>query len=161
MSTMDGTGRSGAVVVIGVGNRYRSDDRAGLEAARRVRELAPDVEVIELEGEPTSLIDAWEGADAVYVIDAVSSGREPGTVYRFDARTEPPPPQFRHRGTHAFSVADVVELARALDRLPGRLVAYGIEGDGFGAGEGLSPVVEHAVQEAVGRLLAELDRGDP
>jgi hydrogenase maturation protease len=153
--------RMGAVVVIGIGNQYRRDDAAGLEAVRRIREAAPArVEVVELEDEPTSLIDAWDKAGTVYIVDAVSSGGDPGTVYRFDARAEPPPAQFRHRGTHAFSVGDVVELARALDRLPCRLVAYGIEGGRFGAGEGLSPAVERAVREAADQLLAELGGSD-
>ncbi len=149
--------RSGTVVVVGIGNRYRSDDAAGLDLVRRVAEVAPaGVDVLELEGEPTSLLDAWGDAETVYVVDAVSSGGEPGTVYRFDAGIESPPAPFRHRGTHAFSVSDVVELARALDRLPRRLIVYGIEGGGFGAGVGLSPQAERAVLDAAGRLLAEL-----
>jgi hydrogenase maturation protease len=149
--------QSGTVLVIGLGNRYRSDDAAGLEAVRLIRDRAPaGIGVMELEGEPTSLLDAWGDAEAVYVVDAVASGGDPGAVYRFEARSEPPPAQFRHRGTHAFSVGDVVELARALDRLPRRLIAYGIEGGEFGAGLGLSPEVERAVHDAAGRLLTEL-----
>jgi hydrogenase maturation protease len=157
---MEGGVRPGRVVVIGIGNRYRNDDAAGLEAVRLIRDTAPaGVEVTELEGEPTSLLDAWGDAETVYVVDAVASGGDPGTVYRFEAGSEPPPAQFRHRGTHALSVADVLELAHALDRLPRRLIAYGIEGEGFGAGLGLSPEVERAVHDAAGRLLAEL-RGE-
>jgi hydrogenase maturation protease len=148
---------SRTVMVIGVGNRYRSDDAAGLEAVRRIVGAAPNgAEVVELEGEPTSLLDAWGDAETVYIVDAVSSGGEPGTVYRFDARNEPPPAPFRHRGTHAFSVADVVELARALDLLPRRLIAYGIEGSAFRAGVELSPEAERGVRETADRLLSEL-----
>ena len=45
----------------------------------------------ELEGDPTSLIDAWDGSEHVIVIDAVCSGAEPGTVHRLDRpRHEPP-----------------------------------------------------------------------
>ena len=40
---------------------------------------------------------------------------------------------------------EAVELARELDRLPRRLVVYGIEGESFEAGEGLSPAVETTV----------------
>jgi hydrogenase maturation protease len=157
VSAVDRGARSGTVVLIGIGNRYRSDDAAGLEAARRVADSAPDgVDVMELEGEPTSLLDAWDQAETVYVVDAMSSGGVPGTVYRFDARTGPPPAEFRHRGTHAFSIGDVVELARALDRLPRRLIAYGIEGAGFGAGVGLSTEAERGVRDAVRGLLSEL-----
>ena len=157
---MRATGRrvcSGTVVVIGIGNRYRGDDAAGLEAVRLIRDAAPaGVEVIEVEGDSTSLLDAWGDAETVYVVDAVSSGGEPGAQYRFDATIGRPPAQFRHRGTHAFSVADVIELARAIGRLPARLVVYGIEGSKFGFGDGLAPAVETAVRTTTDRLLAEL-----
>ena len=49
--------------------------------------------------------------------------------------------------THAFGVADAVELARALGRLPGRLDVYAIEGASFTAGDSLSPEVERAVDD--------------
>lgn len=144
-------------LVIGIGNRYRGDDAAGLAVAERIRRLSPPgVTVIEMEGEPVSLLDVWGAAGLVYLVDAVSSGGEPGTVYRFDAAAGPPQPQFRHRGTHTFSVADTVELARALGCLPGRLIAYGIEGAAFGTGTGLSPAAQSAVAEVSARLLGEL-----
>ena len=51
------------VTVIGVGNAWAGDDAAGVLVARMVRDRAPDgVAVIEHEGEPTALLDAWEGA---------------------------------------------------------------------------------------------------
>ena len=77
--------------VIGIGNPLRGDDAIGLLVARRVRELAdPEVEVMELEGEPARLIDAWQGAGLAVVVDAVNSGAPEGTVMRFDADRRPP-----------------------------------------------------------------------
>ncbi len=144
-------------LVIGLGNRYRCDDGAGLAVAARVRAARlPGVAVAELEGEPVALIDAWDGARLVYLADAVSAGGEPGSVYRCDAAAGLPPEPLRHRGTHAFSVADVVELSRALHRLPSRLIIYGIEGAEFGAGTGLSPMVEQAAGIVAKRLVSEL-----
>jgi len=151
-----GPGR-GRVLVIGIGNGWRGDDAAGLAVARRLRAaVPPGVEVLEHAGEPVSLIDAWPAADAVYLADAVSSGGEPGTVYRFDATGQPLGARFARRGTHAFGVADTVELARALRRLPRRIVVYGIEGASFAAGASLSPPVRRAVRTVSARLLAEL-----
>jgi len=152
--------RSGTVVVIGVGNRYRGDDAAGLEVVRLIQDAAlTGVEVIEVEGDSTSLLDAWGDAETVYVVDAVSSGAEPGAQYRFDTAIGPAPGQFHHRGTHAFSVADVIELARAIDRLPMRLIVYGIEGNEFGFGNALAPAVAVAVRATADRLLVELHEG--
>jgi hydrogenase maturation protease len=63
---------------------------------------------------------------------------------------------FFHYSTHAFSVAEAVELARSLDQLPAHLVVYGIEGANFAAGVELSPAVEQAVEAAVERLAQEI-----
>jgi hydrogenase maturation protease len=149
--------RERKALLIGLGNRYRRDDGAGLAVAAQIRAAhLPGVAVAELEGEPVSVIDAWDGARLVYLADAVSAGGEPGAVYRYDAAEGLPPAPLRHRGTHAFSLADVVELSRALHRLPSRLIIYGIEGADFGAGTGLSGPVEQAIGTMVKRLVSEL-----
>jgi hypothetical protein len=57
---------------------------------------------------------------------------------------------------HAFSVTEAVELARALQQLPSRLIAYGIEGKNFSSGEQLSPEVAAAVEEVARRVKGEL-----
>ena len=121
--------------VIGVGNPLRGDDAAGLLVARRVRELAgAEMEVVELEGEPARLLDAWEGAELALVVDAISSGGTAGETMRFDVTDEPLPRAATAASTHALGLGDVVELGRALGRLPARLIVFGIEGAGFEAG---------------------------
>jgi hydrogenase maturation protease len=146
-------------LVIGVGNEWRSDDAAGLVVARRLREPCPAARVIEREGEPLDLIDEWSGADDAIVVDAVRSGAEPGTIHRLDAAEQRLPAELFRGSTHAFSVAEAVELGRALGRLPSRLLVLGIEGEDFTAGAGLSPAVERAVDGLVGELLGRLETG--
>lgn len=143
--------------VVGLGYRFRRDDAAGLEVARRLRQAAPgEVRVLELEGEPISLLEAWRDADRVLAVDAVSSGSKPGTLYRFDAGARPLPAKLFRGSTHAIGLAEAVELGRELGRLPRRLDVYGIEGESFGMGEGLSEVAEGAVEALVAELSAEL-----
>ena len=143
------------MILIGVGNGWRGDDGAGLAVARRVRELAPDgVEVREVEGDATALVEAWSGADHVVVVDAAQSDAAAGTVQRFDARAQPLPVRSLRSSTHAFGVADAVELSRALGRLPDRLDVYAIEGASFTAGESLSRAVERAVASLASELSA-------
>ena len=145
------------VVVIGLGNLYRRDDAAGLVVAQRLRPKAPGhVTVVEHEGEPTALLEAWRDAHAVVLIDAVFSGAEAGTIHRLDAQAARIPQELFRYSTHAVSVAEAIELARALGQLPSKLVVYGIEGRDFGAGLGLSPEVEGRVDELVERVLQEL-----
>jgi hydrogenase maturation protease len=145
-----------AVRIVGVGNPWRSDDGAGLAVARALRGTTPGVEVLEREGEPAALIEAWDGAHAAWVVDAVSSGAAPGTVHRFDATGSPLPAALFGASTHHLGLADAVELARALRRLPARLVVVGIEGASFEAGATLTPAVAGAVAEAVALVRNEI-----
>jgi hydrogenase maturation protease len=131
---------SASELVIGIGNAARGDDAAGLIAARRLGGL-------EHEGDPVGLLDLWDGADCAVVIDAVSSGAAAGTVHRFDAAGAPLPAWSRSSAsTHAVGLAEAIELARTLGRLPPRLVVYGIEGERFEAGTQLTPAVAAAVE---------------
>jgi hydrogenase maturation protease len=144
-------------LVIGVGNAYRSDDGAGVVAARKLAEhRLPGVRVVEMIGEGTSLVEAWKGAPSVLLVDAVSSGAVPGTIHLFVPQAGPLPTGLERRSSHSFGLAEAVEVARALDRLPPRLVIYGIEGRLFNSGQGLSPEVERAVGEVVGLLVSEI-----
>ncbi len=144
-------------LIIGIGNPYRRDDGVGIVVARRLAaERLDSTRVIEQSGEGTALMEAWQGAEHVIVVDAVQSGAAPGTIHRLDARARPMPSRFFHYSTHAFSLAEAIELARALDQLPRRLIVYGVEGTDFSAGEGLSPEVAPAVDEVVHRLRGGL-----
>ena len=128
-------------LLIGVGNAWRGDDAAGLVLARRLGGLAH-------EGDGLALVDAWAGARHVVVVDAAASGAPPGTVHRFDA-SAPLPARALRSSTHALGLAEAVELARALGRLPERLEVYAIEGADFAVGAGLTPAVAAAVEQCV------------
>lgn len=149
------------IYVIGVGNVFRGDDGIGLLVAGKVRELAlPGVMVLEQSGEGAALMEAWGDADQVFVVDAVSSGSEPGTVHRFEAIDQALPDFFSGHSTHAFGLAEAIDLARQLDRLPPQMVVYGIEGQSFELGRGLSPEIKAAAEIVIGQIAQELTGGD-
>jgi len=161
------TAASGAptALIIGIGNASRGDDAAGLIAARRIQEALlalpdpPDpgrVAVLEQDGEGTALMALWESQGTVILIDAARSGAAAGSIHRFDARSRPLPAGFRGCSTHAFGVAEAVELARALDRLPPRLIVYGIEGRSFSVGAPPSEAVESAARAVADLVLRDL-----
>lgn len=160
-TNFDSSVRALRSVVIGVGNAYRSDDGVGVAVARRIQQRDPSLRVLEASGEGAQLMDVWQNAHEAFVIDAVRSGSTPGTVYRLDAAHDIIPSEFFHYSTHAFSVAEAVELARALDCLPSRLVIYGIEGKCFDAGEQMSPEVLASIDDVTERILAELHLENP
>ena len=146
------------VLLVGVGNPLRGDDGVGLEVVRRLRRRAESagVGVRELEGEGIGLLDVWEDARAVVLVDGVRSGADPGTIHRIEVTDGPLPAGLRSSSsTHAVGVGEAIELARTLGRLPSRLVIYGIEGEGFETGAALSPGVAAAVGSVADAVLDE------
>jgi hydrogenase maturation protease len=137
------------VAIIGVGNPWRRDDGVGLAVAEAVgRRLGPAVDVVESDGEPTQLMDAWSGLDLAVVVDAVCSGGAPGRIHVWAddpelAISSPP------TGSHALGLADAIALGRALGRLPTRMIVVGVEAHETAPGHGLSSAVADAVEKVV------------
>lgn len=143
-------------LVVGVGNDFRGDDGAGLEVARRLRAEGAPADVVESDGDGAALAELWAGADFVVVVDASAPNGEPGAVRRYDATAAPLPAALARHSTHAFGVAEAIELSRALGELPARIVVYAIEGEAFDAGAPLSPDVARAVDAARAAVLDEV-----
>jgi hydrogenase maturation protease len=146
------------VLVIGVGNLLRADDGASAEVVRRLRErrTQPGIEVSEQLCEPSDLLEAWQGRDAVVLVDTMRSGEPPGTIRRFDVSGEPLPASLRGSvSTHGFGLHEAIELGRALHRLPRRVIVFAVEGCDFEAGATPSPEVEAAVGPLARAILRE------
>jgi hydrogenase maturation protease len=148
----------GTVVVIGVGNPFRGDDAAGFEVIRRLRAQGcpGPARLFEERGACADLMELWADAERVVLTDAVHSGRPAGTIHRFSVPDEPLPSRFFHYSTHGFGVAEAVELARVLNRLPPVLLVYGIEGEQFEAGRNLTPSVAAAAARVAEEIRADI-----
>ena len=143
-------------VVIGLGNPDRGDDGAGRFAARALAgQLPEDVEIVELDGEMTSVLDKLHNADVAVLVDACRGGASAGSVLRFDAVEQRLPADAFAVSSHGVSVANALELARALGDLPAVCIVYGIEGSHFNPGAALSAPVAMAVREVAQRVCAE------
>lgn len=146
------------VRIIGLGNTFGGDDAVGVLAARRLSRLvAGEAEVVEAEMAGLELLDLMQGVDMVVLIDAARTGQPAGTIHRLDASTTPvATPLFAH-STHALNAIEALELARALGRLPGRVLVYGIEVEELGAGRPLSQAVGAALEHVVRQVLADVE----
>lgn len=144
-------------LVIGVGNAMRQDDGAGPVLVSRLRRTwSRRCEWAVRSGEGAALMLLWAGRGTVIVVDAVCSGAPPGTIHRIEAHRESVPSRFFNYSTHAFSLAEAVELSRVMGTLPDRLLIFGVEGERFDAGEELSQPVKAALDELTHRVAAEL-----
>ena len=151
---------SASALVIGLGNPDRGDDAAGLHVARRVATLGlPDVVVEEAGGDSLALLDRWAGLGRVVLVDAAASLARPGRIHRLDPLAGPLPRDLALSSTHAFGLAEAVELSRRLGLLPRRMTIYAIEAACFDPGAALSPAVAAAVGPAAERIAAELAEG--
>jgi hydrogenase maturation protease len=143
-------------VVIGVGNAFRSDDGVGPAVVDLLRDRLTGPRFVTCDGEPTTLLDAWTGADRAIVIDAVRArGGAVGRVHRFSAEY-PAATRAGVTAPHAADLGDAVALARVLDRMPRTLLVFGVQVENVHFGLGLSPAVTSAARGLADEIAALL-----
>jgi hydrogenase maturation protease len=144
-------------VVIGVGNEFRRDDGAGPEVVARLRGRVPEAaDLLVSDGEPTRMIEAWDGAALVIVVDAVrAEPAVPGRLHRLvlDQATAGPSGSV---SSHGFGLGHAIGLAQVLDRMPGRLIVHAVEAGDLGQGTGLSPPVAAVIDTLAAAVLRDL-----
>jgi hydrogenase maturation protease len=146
----------GRRLIVGVGNRDRGDDAVGRVVAERLRACGfQDIEIIEESGEAARLLDCFVGADTVWLLDAAMSGAPIGTIQCFDVSAAPLPQGQTMVSTHGFGLAEAIELARALKRLPRQCIVYTVEIDSCEMGAPLTPEVAAGAQELQARICAK------
>ncbi len=130
-------------VFIGVGNEFRQDDSLGLWMVRQLRSYGASAGYgfFESSGEGLGLIDLWRDYQTVVIFDAVMKQGQPGRRIHLSAAGDQMPSDFFKYSSHAFSLAEAVEMSRILGLLPAQLHIYGVEGAQFGYGQDLSSVI--------------------
>lgn len=146
-------------MVAGLGSEYRGDDAVGRLVASMVAARWAGAESLGLVEDPLDLLGAWDGADLVVVIDALSGSAEPGTVNVLEldpagASSNGAP---AHASTHGIGLVGAWQLARAISRAPRRVVVVGVEGASFELGAPISDAVWRAVPELVERAGALIE----
>jgi hydrogenase maturation protease len=151
---------SNNILLIGVGNEFRGDDALGVYVSREVqRRHFENVRVIEESGEGAALMERVKESSRVFIVDAVRSGEPAGTVHRIEPGTmRVPKKQFF--SSHSFGVAEALEMAKRLSILPETCVLYGIEGESFEQGEGLSMPVVKSLPELMSLIELDLNKAN-
>lgn len=148
---------SSPVIVVGIGNAYRSDDSVGLLVLQKLQaNNLSGVMFVANNGDGTALLETWTQDSSVILIDAAISDAPAGTILRFDALTQPLATDFFFASTHTFGIAEAIRLAYILQRLPRRLVIYALVGKNFVTGGTLSPEVASALPQLISVLMQEL-----
>jgi hydrogenase maturation protease len=156
------------ILVAGIGNIFLGDDGFGSEVARRISErtVVPGVRVIDFGIRGVDLLyTLLDGYEATIIIDALSQGGAPGTIYV----VEPDFNEFGDDGAavepHAMDPMRILGLARSMGAVLRNVRLVGCEPATFGPeGEGqmgLSACVSAAMEQAVDvveGLITEMSR---
>ena len=147
-------------LVIGCGNLLRGDDAAGPVLIRRMWERGLPDGVRCADGGTGGMDVAFQmrGVEEVILVDACTSGSEPGAVFEVPGSEVENLPPLTGINMHSFRWDHAIAFGRWLlkDEYPANVTAYLIEGEDFEVGEGLSPAVDEAVDRLVERLLERL-----
>jgi len=148
------------VLVIGCGNLLRGDDAAGPMLVRRMwdRGLPDGVRCVDGGTGGMDVVFQMRGVRQVILVDAGSSGSEPGTLFEVPGHEVENIAPLTGINLHAFRWDHAIAFGRWLlkDDYPENVTAYLIEGERYEIGEGLSPAVDKAVDRLVDLLLEKL-----
>ena len=154
------------ILIAGIGNIFLGDDGFGVEVARRLSEteFPEGVRVRDFGIRGYDLAYALlDGYDLIVLVDAAPRGDAPGTLYVIEPEVnqEAAAPQGAALDAHAMNPVSVLQLAKSMGPVLGKVVLVGCEPAALGGEEGqmgLSEAVAAAVDQAVvlvGRLVAD------
>ena len=149
------------ILIGGIGNVLLGDDGVGPYIARFLDAhytFEPGIEIADLGTPALDLIDQISGRDAVILVDSVSIDAEPGTIvlYRKEEITRLTP-QVR-MDPHSPALVETLLAAEMFGKTPAEVLLIGIVPQSFEAGCALSDPVAEAVEDAIAKILGELDQ---
>jgi hydrogenase maturation protease len=160
------------VRILGLGNPLRRDDGVGPRLVELLLEqgLSDAVEVLDAGSAGFDLLNLLEvpRGQRVIIVDAADVGLEAGQFVRFTADQvelmggvgrDNDPAAFLP--THQAGLAEVLALARALERPLPEMVVFGVQPGSLEWGSGLTSDVEAALPLLVKSVLREVERRMP
>jgi len=149
------------IVVLGLGNVLLSDEGLGVHALRWLEErtkLPPEVELIDGGTGGLSLLPILSSVDILIVIDAISLGGAPGTIYAFsDERILDQSTILEKISTHEVSFAEILSLLRLKGTLPKKIYILGMEPQSLEVGLELSGVVRQNLPRLCQLVLEKIE----
>lgn len=144
-----------SILVACIGNIFQGDDAFGCEVARVLaqRGPSPNVRVVDFGIRSLDLTYALMGApELTILVDAVSRGGEPGTLYTIEPDLE----DIESSGesvvdAHGMDPVQVLRMAKTMGGRLGRVLLVGCEPADLGGAEGrmgLTPPVMGAIEQA-------------
>ncbi|MBI1919920.1 MAG: HyaD/HybD family hydrogenase maturation endopeptidase [Geobacter sp.] len=149
-----------SVLVLGIGNTIMSDDGVGSRVVQRLQDefsFPTGVSVLEGGTLGLDLLPHLEGISRLLIVDALETGKLPGTIVRLSG--EEIPSAFRTRlSPHQVGLQDLLAVAAFQGFAPEEMVLWGIQPASIEPGTELTEAVALQVEMLVENVLAELRR---
>jgi hydrogenase maturation protease len=150
----------GRTVVAGFGNLLMGDDGVGIHVVRELnaRGLPAGVEAVDGGVASLEVLGSMLDAARLIIVDALSGGGEPGSVYRLTPDDLGPVPATAGYSLHELNLPQSLALLAETAALP-PIVIYGVEPANLETGLELSPPAAAAVKRVADLIMADL-RGE-
>ncbi len=138
--------------VIGIGNLLRADDGVGIHVVERLEEVRPDIEAVDVSTSEIGILDYLREHENVVIIDAITTGAEPGTIHKIALDNFDTDAFLR---SHSLNLSNVLLLGSRLypDEFPKKLVIMAVEAEDITS---YSTELTAKVQLAIPRLMEEI-----
>lgn len=146
-------------LVLGIGNTVMSDDGAGVKVVQRIQReyrMPEHVDVVDGGTLGLDLLPMLEGIELLIVIDAVETGKAPGTCVRLTGEELPIALETKV-SPHQMGLKDLLAVARLLGHFPREMVLIGVQPASIDMDTELTPAVEAKVDVLIGMVLKELN----
>lgn len=150
------------LVIIGVGNILCSDEGVGVHIVNELKNMAlkSNVALFDCGTSGIALLEAIDGSDKAIIIDAVYSGKEPGTIhlYTINDLLQIEDRLLTFFSLHQFDLISTLKLASLTNayRIPRKIVLIGIEAKNLDCSLNLSNEVKKAFPKVIDAIMQEI-----
>lgn len=149
-----------SVLVLGIGNLIMTDDGIGVRAVQLMAEryrFPAGVTILDGGTLGLDLLPKLEGVDRLLVVDAIETGKQPGTVVRLSGDDVPFALETKV-SPHQMGLKDLLAVASLQGYLPGELVLLGMQPARIEMGTELSPAVASGLEPLIHTIVKELEQ---
>lgn len=147
-----------SILVLGIGNLVMSDDAVGVLVAQRLQQkytFADNVEIMDGGTLGLDLLPKLENITNLIVIDAVETGKKPGTCISLRGQELPLALQTKI-SPHQMGLKDLLAVSELMGHSPKEMVLIGVQPGSIEMDIGLTPEVEAQFEFLVSNVLVEL-----
>lgn len=148
------------ILVLGIGNTIMSDDGVGAKVVQELQRefhFPSGVDVVDGGTLGLDLLPLFEGRSHVIMVDAVETGKRPGSCVRLTG-AELPAALEAKLSPHQIGLKDLLGVAQLTGRALPELVLIGVQPKSIAVGSELTAEVNLQMETMKGAVLKELER---